>query len=116
MAKMTKDKIREWLAEHGRDREWLAKQCGVSKGTVDQWFAERGFSDAALAAIDKLMKLDELQASQAPDETGLIQFSTAEFEEIERARAAVGNPTRPQFYRDAILQYVEELKAEEEAK
>ena len=111
MMNMTKDKIRKWLAAKGRDREWLAQQCGASKGTVDQWFY-RGFSDSALATIDKLMQLDELQSSQATDETGLIQFSTAEFEEIERARAAVGNPTRPQFYRDAILQYVEDLNAE----
>lgn len=116
MRKIDKVKVTEWLKRHGRDREWLAAQCNAEIGTVHSWFSTRGFSDAALATIDKLMKLDELQASQATDETGLIQFTTAEFEEIERARAAVGNPTRPQFYRDAILQYVEELKAEEEAK
>lgn len=111
MRKLTKIQIRDWLNEHGRDRDWLAEQCGVSKGTVDQWFAGRGFSDSALAAIDKLMQLDEMSArtESSPDETGLIKFTTAEFELLEKARAAVGNPPRTQFYRDAILQYIEEL-------
>jgi hypothetical protein len=104
---LTKDKIRHWLTDKNKDREWLAKQCGVSKGTVDQWFAERGFSDSALATIALLMERDE--QSGAPDETGLITFTTAEFERIERARLAVGNPSRPVFYRDAIIQYVDEI-------
>lgn len=109
MGRLTKNQIRDWLLEKKRDREWLATQCGVSKGTVDQWFAERGFSESALATIDKLMQIDKLAAHQPADETGLIQFTTAEFERLEKARVAVGAPPRPQFYRDAILQYVEEL-------
>ncbi len=112
MSALTKNEIVTWLKDHRRDRQWLAKQCGVSVGTVNNWFST-GFSAAALAAIDKLMKLDEMAAAHADpsDDTGLILFSTAEFERLERARALVGNPPRRQFYRDAILQYLNEIEA-----
>lgn len=107
----TKDQIRSWLTQMGKDREWLAQQCGVSKGTVDQWFY-RGFSDAAVAAISNLMKL---HSRTDADDTGLIQFTTSEFEEIEKVRFRVGDPPRPQFYRDAILQFVEQILDESAA-
>lgn len=112
MEELTKDQIRDWLLENGRDRLWLAKACGTSKGTVDQWFAERGFSESAKATIRALMRLDELTAipSQVLDETKYIEFTTSEFEEIEEARAKVGSPSRPDFYHDAILRYVQELR------
>lgn len=109
MRKIDKVLVTDWLKKHGRDREWLALQCNAEIGTVNSWFSTRGFSDSALATIDKLMQLDELASKQPADETGLIQFTTAEFERLEKARVAVGAPPRPQFYRDAILQYVEEL-------
>lgn len=109
MRKIDKVSVTDWLKHHGRDREWLALQCNAEIGTVNSWFSTRGFSDSAQATIDKLMKLDEIAANHPTDETGLIQFTAAEFELLEKARAAVGAPSRPQFYRDAILQYVEEL-------
>jgi hypothetical protein len=116
MSNLDKVKITEWLKQHSRDREWLADQCGAEIGTVNSWFSTRGFSDAALATIDKLMQLDALRAKQsAPveDETALIQFSAGEFERIERARLAVGSPERPVFYRDAIISYVDEVLVDE---
>lgn len=109
---LTKDQISDWLKRAGRDRYWLGDKCGVSKGTVDQWFY-KGFSDAALATIRALMELDEQAGQGGGNDTGLIQFSTGEFERIERARVAVGSPTRPEFYRDAIVEYVKEIEAME---
>ena len=81
----------------------------VSPGTVDQWFAERGFSDSALATIKLLMHRDLETFS---NDTGLIKFTTDEFERIERARQRLGYTERPPFYRDAILKQVEAIEAE----
>lgn len=83
----------------------------VSPGTVDQWFAERGFSSSALATIKLLMQRDEQTAAPTND-TGLIQFTVDEFERIESARKRAGYETRPPFYRDAILKQVEAMEAE----
>lgn len=33
-------RVREWLAAHNKDRAWLGEQVGVSKRTVDNWFAQ----------------------------------------------------------------------------
>lgn len=95
----------------GRDREWLAEQMNVSPGTVDQWFAERGFSKSALATISLLMERDQTKSSSMSD-TGLIQFTVDEFERIERARQRAGYESRPPFYRDAILKQVDAMEAE----
>jgi len=114
MSALTKIEIQTWLsARHDGSREWLAGKLGVSKGTVDQWFS-RGFSDSALASIAMVMELDQAAASSigasSSDETALIQFTSGEFERIEAARAAVGSPARPVFYRDAIIAYVDGIE------
>ena len=110
---LDKRTITDWLKKHSRSREWLAEKCGAEIGTVNSWFSTRGFSDAALATIRALMELDEQANPSATDDGGLIHFSTSEFERIERARVAVGSPTRPQFYHDAIVEYVKEIEAME---
>lgn len=102
---LTKRGIIQWLRSHNRDRTWLAAQCGVSDGTVNNWFS-RGLSNAALATIAALMKLDR-KSSQ--DESSLVKFSTGEFERIETARSLVGNPPRPVFHRNAIIKFVDDL-------
>jgi hypothetical protein len=112
MEKLTKDEITFWLRQHNRNRRWLAEQCGVSEGTINNGFSA-GFSDSILATIEKLMKLDELAANQPGDDAGMITFTTTEFERIEKARAAVGSPDRPQFYREAIMQFVADTEASE---
>ena len=113
MSALTKIEIQNWLSEkHDGSREWLSAKLGVSKGTVDQWFC-RGFSESALASISMVMELDHAStasASAATDSTALIQFTSGEFERIEEARAAVGSPARPVFYRDAIIAYVGEIE------
>lgn len=112
MSALTKTQIQDWLtAKAGGSRDWLAVKLGVSKGTVDQWFS-RGFSDSALASIAMAMELDRAVSTPgaASDESALIQFTAGEFERIEAARAAVGSPARPVFYRDAIIAYVEDIE------
>jgi hypothetical protein len=117
----TKDELAAWLKSHNRSREWLAEATGKSLGTIHNWFSNRSIPEDARTTIALLMERD-LQAtpeSSGVDETGLITFTTAEFERIERARLAVGNPPRPEFYRNAIIQYLddqEELDEIQEAK
>ncbi len=47
--------IREYLKKNSKDRHWLADQIGVSKHTVDGWFAGREIPKSASLAIRKLI-------------------------------------------------------------
>lgn len=48
--------IKDWLAVKGKDRDWLAKQCHVSKTTVDGWLsAGRTIPKPALSILKDLM-------------------------------------------------------------
>lgn len=53
----TKNDIKKWLKTIKKDREWLAKQCGLnSKQSVDNWFAAAGkIPKAKLLLIRRLM-------------------------------------------------------------
>lgn len=53
----TKNDIKKWLKTIKKDREWLAKQCGLnSKQSVDNWFAATGkIPKAKLLLIQRLM-------------------------------------------------------------
>lgn len=52
----TKEDIKKWLKAIGRDRKWLADQCGVSKRQVDNWFSSSiNISARALLIIQRLM-------------------------------------------------------------
>ena len=63
--KPSKEDIKEWLRETGKDRAWLAKQCFVSKRQVDNWLsANRPIPDIKLDKIKKLME------PSSPDVTG----------------------------------------------
>lgn len=53
---LTKEDIKKWLKTTGRDRKWLADQCGVSKRQVDNWFSSStNISARALLIIQQLM-------------------------------------------------------------
>ncbi len=48
--------IKEWLAKVGKDREWLAKECHVSKPTVNGWLsAGRTIPRPAMSILKALM-------------------------------------------------------------
>lgn len=110
----SKDEIRAWLLSHGRDREWLAAQCGVAIGTVHNWFSNRPISDGALATIRLLMERDATSSVSVDVHSalGTLAFTADEFEQLERARALVGSPPRLKFYRDALMQYIARLEQE----
>lgn len=50
--RVTKDEIKDWLKANNLDRTWLAKECGVSKATVDTWLSsDRGVPAKAQLTI-----------------------------------------------------------------
>jgi hypothetical protein len=50
------DEIKTWLKQTGRDRAWLAEQCGVSIGTVNNWLsAGRKITGPPQKIIEQLM-------------------------------------------------------------
>jgi len=99
---MTKDELKNWLANNQKDRAWLAQEIGVSKGTVDQWFS-KGFPEWAIMAIKRMRE-------QPLDDAGLdVAFTAAEFELIEAARILSAHPTRSAFYHTAIMQFTDEI-------
>lgn len=51
-----KEEIDQWLKDTGKDRKWLAEQCGVSYGQVNNWMSKnRDIPKKAHIIIDKLM-------------------------------------------------------------
>lgn len=85
----TKEEIKEWLKEIGKDRFWLAQECGVTKPSVDGWFTTRGNVPAkALLVIQQLMdaapKKEECGEDQEPDVITSLDFSEEEMEVVRR--------------------------------
>lgn len=61
-------KIKEWLRNHGKTRQWLAEQCRVSIRTVHTWFAARGSIPVTQSLfIDKLMSEGDHWKIQLPN-------------------------------------------------
>lgn len=108
---LSKDGISKWLADLHLDRDWLAAQCGASKRTVDSWFSSRGFPPWALMQIERLMR----ETTGVTGGKFRVTFDTEEFERIDAARRMVGDPPRPQFYRDAIIAFADGILAGEAA-
>jgi hypothetical protein len=105
---MTKHEIKDWLDKSGKDRAWLAQQVGCTIGTLNQWFSKLGFPEWALLSIERL-------ANPQQDKTcGLeVTFTAREFDRIEEARKLSGQPTRAEYYTDAILEYTDHILATE---
>ena len=54
--RVTKDEIKNWMRENNLERAWLAKECGVSKATVDTWLSsDRGVPFKAQFYIQSLI-------------------------------------------------------------
>lgn len=106
---LTQDQIAEWLKQrHGGDREWLANAMGFSAGALAHCFSTRGFSRHGRAIVAKLMELDEAAAmpSSLLDD---VQLSVQQWERMEQARQAQGNPARPVSIRESIVWYTEKV-------
>ena len=38
----TKGDVKHWLKAIGKNRDWLAMECGTEKGTVNNWLSPSG--------------------------------------------------------------------------
>lgn len=63
----TTERIKEWLGELGKDREWLGKTLGVSKRTVDNWL-----SSPIEIPPRKLKRIGELMDTE-PSATSILR-------------------------------------------
>ena len=58
--RVTKNEIKNWMKENNIERAWLAKECGVSKATVDTWLSsDRGVPSKAQLTLS-LRHISEL--------------------------------------------------------
>jgi len=62
--KITKTDVKAWLKSIGKDRQWLAEQCYVTKPTVDGWFKSAGtIPIGKLALIKNIMSKPVIKQS-----------------------------------------------------
>lgn len=86
--------VKEWMKATGKNRDWLANKCGVSKRTVDCWFAASGNIPArAILVLQGLMADFD---KDAVDDHSLISFG------IDLSRA-------PQRFVVLVLQVAQRL-------
>lgn len=92
------EKLKKWLKDHGYTREWLAKEIGAQKRSLDNYFTAGEFPEWAEKHIHRIMTTPPV-----------LRFSDAEFDRIERARIATGYTDRDSFYIDAINAYAQRV-------
>jgi len=78
---MNTENIKRWLKDIGKNRDWLAQHCGVSKSTVDGWMAGRPLPKPSMNIITGLMFKDRPLAPK---------FTPEEFEKMVQAAKAEG--------------------------
>lgn len=94
----TKGDVKNWLKAIGKDRDWLARECGTEKGTVNNWLSPSGpFPSNAILKIHSLMS----QYGPAQPENEAIQTNRLVLEiteermrKYERAASEKGMPLR----------------------
>ena len=102
----TKEDIKKWLKTVGKDRFWLAKQCGATKRTVDDWLSTgREMPAKAILAIQRLMN-GEAESSPRI----VIDFTDEEWDIICEA-AKAHKETFLEFVNTAIQNAAKEKEA-----
>lgn len=99
------EKLKAWMKEHGYTREMLAAEIGAQKRSLDNYFTANQFPVWAEKHILRIM--------QTPP---TLRFTDAEFDRLERARAAAGYTDRAKFYLDAVNIHAAQILAEEASK
>lgn len=99
------EQLKTWMKENGISRDWLANEIGAKKRSLDNYFTAGEFPEWAEKHIHRIMTT--LPA---------LRFTDAEFDRLERARAAAGYLDRTQFYIDAINIYADKIIADAETK
>lgn len=105
----TKEEIKEWLKVIGKDRFWLAQECGVTKQSVDGWFTTRGHVPArALLTIQRLIRetmgKEEAQEPQEPDIIMSLDFSEEEMEVVRRFQKNFPGINLENYLRNKVIE------------
>lgn len=94
----TKEDVKNWLKAIGKDRGWLAMECGTEKGTVNNWLSPSGpFPANAILKIQSLMA--QYQTVQ-PEKTGIqpnrlvLEITEERMRKYETAASEKGVPLR----------------------
>jgi len=89
----TKGDVKHWLKAIGKNRDWLAMECGTEKGTVNNWLSPSGpFPASAMLKIQSLMsQYKTVRPEDEPVQTNRLVLEITE----ERMRKYERRPPPP---------------------
>lgn len=94
----TKGDVKNWLKAIGKDRDWLAGECGTEKGTVNNWLSPSGpFPSSAILKIQSLMsqyKTGKPENEPVPLNRLVLEITEERMRNYERAASEKGVPLR----------------------
>ena len=94
----TKGDVKHWLKAIGKNRDWLAMECGTEKGTVNNWLSPSGpFPASAMLKIQSLMsQYKTVQPADEPVQTNrlVLEITEERMRKYERAASEKGVPLR----------------------
>lgn len=103
-----KEEIKQWLADHGKDRQWLADQLGLTKSTVNNWLSTTlTIPEGKQAVIRRIFAAEEaaeknrLQQLQPQNQIFSVEVTLAEFRLISQA-AKEANQTIEEWSRETL--------------
>lgn len=91
-----KKALSERLKKLGKDREWLSGKIGISKHTIDNWFApSKVMTEGNRLVIERILEKEEDTTYEGRDarkhaRAYAVVFSPSEHERIMRAAAKLG--------------------------
>ena len=90
----TKGDVKHWLKAIGKNRDWLAMECGTEKGTVNNWLSPSGpFPASAMLKIQSLMsQYKTVQPEDEPVQTNrlVLEITEERMRKYERAASEKG--------------------------
>lgn len=110
-----KREVLQWLKSIKQDREWLGKQIGSKKRTLDNWFSTKGsIPDSKYDSIKKLMFGPEpVSLNYDSVEVITARLTTEEFSSVLSCCKADGfGDDLEAWLRACILEHVQEVLAE----
>ena len=92
----TKGDVKHWLKAIGKNRDWLAMECGTEKGTVNNWLSPSGpFPASAMLKIQSLMsQYKTVRPEDEPVQTNrlVLEITEERMRKYERAASEKGVP------------------------
>ena len=115
-AEARKNEVLQWLKSIKQDREWLGKQIGSKKRTLDNWFSAAGsIPDAKYESIKKLMfGPDSVSLNYDSVEVITARLTSDEYASVLACCKADGfGDDLEAWLRACILEHVQDVLAEE---